>query len=198
MAAVTCTLIIAGFSILTKPPMVINDTPSPLQPEAGSIDNIEGKNDLQSDHSIADDFGFQLHRPEPENDIIIIENPHEKYPIGKNNPDMPEIGKIEIELLPDNNITCPHCGTVKYIDKAKWNGKTTGHCQFQLLVGTDGIPRRIIELNCSNSYIESIVRESLPKWKYHTKFENGEPVEFTTSSKLSFRLTDEDGNIIAE
>ena len=75
----------------------------------------------------------------------------------------------------------------------------SGHCKVRFNVSPEGQPFDVQATYCTESLFKSASVRSVQKWKYNPKIQDGRPVGRTgVESKISFRLTDERGNIIPE
>ena len=75
----------------------------------------------------------------------------------------------------------------------------SGHCKVRFNVSPEGQPFDVVATYCTQNLFERPSIRSVQKWKYNPKIQDGRPVGRTgVESKISFRLTDERGNIIPE
>ena len=75
----------------------------------------------------------------------------------------------------------------------------SGHCKVKFNVSPEGQPFDVQTTYCTQSLFSRPTIKSVQKWKYNPKIQDGRPVGRTgVVSKISFRLTDDRGNIIPE
>ncbi|WP_026941673.1 energy transducer TonB [Hellea balneolensis] len=75
----------------------------------------------------------------------------------------------------------------------------SGHCNVRFNVSAQGVPYDVQATYCTQSLFERATVKSVSKWKYRPKIVNGRAVAMTgVENKVSYRLTDERGNIIPE
>lgn len=75
----------------------------------------------------------------------------------------------------------------------------SGHCNVRFDVSPDGAPFNVSATYCTASLFERASVKSVEKWKYNPKIVDGRSVSRTgVESKITFRLTDERGNILPE
>lgn len=75
----------------------------------------------------------------------------------------------------------------------------SGHCKVRFDVSAQGAPFNVIATYCSSSVFKRPSIKSVQKWKYNPKIMNGRTVSRTgVESQITFRLTDERGNILPE
>lgn len=75
----------------------------------------------------------------------------------------------------------------------------SGHCKVRFNVSPEGQPFDVVATYCTERLFERPSIKSVQKWKYNPKIQDGRPVgRVGVESKISFRLTDERGNIIPE
>ena len=75
----------------------------------------------------------------------------------------------------------------------------SGHCRVRFDVSPEGQPFNVVATSCTQNVFERPSIRSVQKWKYNPKIQDGRPVGRTgVESKITFRLTDERGNIIPE
>ena len=77
--------------------------------------------------------------------------------------------------------------------------KTSGHCKVRFNVSAEGAPYDVTATYCTSSIFERSTVKSVQKWKYNPKIVNGRAVAMIgVENKVSYRLTDERGNVIPE
>jgi len=75
----------------------------------------------------------------------------------------------------------------------------SGHCKVRFDVSPDGTPFNIEAISCSQTLFKLPSVRSVRNWKYNPKIVNGRTVSRSgVETKISFRLTDERGNLIPE
>lgn len=75
----------------------------------------------------------------------------------------------------------------------------SGHCKVRFDVSPTGAPFNVVATYCTGRVFERPSIKSVEKWKYNPKIQDGVPVGRTgVENKITFRLTDERGNIIPE
>jgi len=77
--------------------------------------------------------------------------------------------------------------------------KKTGRCNVHFNVDPKGQPEDIIACFCTQKTLEEPAIESVKKWKYNPKFSEGLPTARTgVETRITFKVSDSDGNIIPE
>ena len=77
--------------------------------------------------------------------------------------------------------------------------KKSGHCRVMFDVTNTGYPTDVETLNCTDPIFKAAAIHSTRLWYYYPKVENNILVKRTNMrSKISFRLTDEAGELIPE
>ena len=75
----------------------------------------------------------------------------------------------------------------------------SGHCKVRFDVSAQGAPFNVIATYCTSSVFKRSSVRSVQKWKYNPKIVSGRTVARTgVESQITFRLTDERGNILPE
>lgn len=75
----------------------------------------------------------------------------------------------------------------------------SGHCKVRFSVSPEGAPFNVVTTYCTNSVFKRPSIKSVQKWKYNPKIVDGRAVARQgVESTITFRLTDERGNIIPE
>jgi len=75
----------------------------------------------------------------------------------------------------------------------------SGHCKVRFNVSAEGAPYDVQATYCTQSLFERATIKSVQKWKFNPKIVNGRPVAMTgVLNKVTFRLTDERGQLIPE
>lgn len=75
----------------------------------------------------------------------------------------------------------------------------SGHCKVRFDVSPQGAPFNVVASYCSGSVFKRSSIKSVQKWKYNPKIVDGRSVARKgVESQITFRLTDERGNIIPE
>jgi len=75
----------------------------------------------------------------------------------------------------------------------------SGHCNVRFDVSPEGAPFNVQATYCTQSLFKSSTIKSVQNWKYKPKVINGRPAaRIGVENKVTYRLTDERGNIISE
>ncbi|PHQ66640.1 MAG: hypothetical protein COB92_07275 [Robiginitomaculum sp.] len=75
----------------------------------------------------------------------------------------------------------------------------SGHCKVRFDVSAQGAPFNVIATYCTSSVFKRSSVRSVQKWKYNPKIVDGRTVARKgVESQITFRLTDERGNILPE
>ena len=75
----------------------------------------------------------------------------------------------------------------------------SGHCRVRFNVSAEGAPYDVVTTYCTQSLFERATVKSVSKWKFNPKIVNGRTVAMMgVENKVTYRLTDERGNIIPE
>ena len=75
----------------------------------------------------------------------------------------------------------------------------SGHCTVRFDVSAEGAPYNVQATYCTQSLFERATIKSVQRWKYKPKIQNGRPVAMSgVVNKVTYRLTDERGNLIPE
>ena len=75
----------------------------------------------------------------------------------------------------------------------------SGHCKVRFNVSAEGAPYDVTTTYCTQSLFERATVKSVQRWKFNPKIVNGRPVAMTgVENKVTYRLTDERGNLIPE
>lgn len=75
----------------------------------------------------------------------------------------------------------------------------SGHCKVRFDVSAEGAPFNVQATYCTQSLFERATVKSVQRWKFNPKIVNNRPVAMRgVENKVSYRLTDERGNIIPE
>ena len=75
----------------------------------------------------------------------------------------------------------------------------SGHCRLKFSISKTGYTKDVEVLNCTDDFFKAASVESVRTWYYYPKVENGEFVErHDTRTKMVFKISDEDGNLIPE
>lgn len=75
----------------------------------------------------------------------------------------------------------------------------SGHCMMKFDVSGQGTPFNIEAVSCSESLFARASVRAVQKWKYRAKMVEGLPVTRNgLTTRISFKLTDERGNVIPE
>lgn len=194
-AALVSTLLFAGFSRLTDPPIVIHDEPK----FSNSVDFAADEHNLDDqeiDHTIADDFGFRPRRPEPDGEIIVVENPHEKYIVRTTVPKAPKFSSPKIELF-ELESSVPFChghSRAPFSPFRSGKVKKSGSCRFTLKLTQQGLFDGITSIECSDDVFKTVSVKNIKTMFENEKREGCVPKH----SKITYRLLDEDGKIIPE
>ncbi|MDB2438437.1 energy transducer TonB [Hellea sp.] len=79
------------------------------------------------------------------------------------------------------------------------NAERSGHCNVRFNVSAEGAPYDVMATYCTQSVFERATKKSVTKWKYRPKILNGRAVAMIgVENKVSYRLSDERGNLIPE
>jgi len=79
------------------------------------------------------------------------------------------------------------------------SAERSGHCKVRFNVSAEGAPYDVIATYCTQTLFERATVKSVSRWKYRPKIVNGRPVAMTgVENKVTYRLTDERGNLIQE
>lgn len=75
----------------------------------------------------------------------------------------------------------------------------SGHCKVRFDVSPQGQPFNVVATYCTGSVFKRASIKSVEKWKYNPKMLDGRAVARNgVESQITFRLTDERGNILPE
>jgi len=75
----------------------------------------------------------------------------------------------------------------------------SGHCRVQFDVSPEGQPFNVSTTFCTSRVFERSTIKSVQKWKFNPKIVDGRAVSMSgVENKVTYRLTDERGNIIPE
>ncbi len=75
----------------------------------------------------------------------------------------------------------------------------SGHCKVRFDVSPEGAPFNVVATYCTQNLFKRPTTKNVQRWKYNPKIVDGRPVSRTgVETKITFRLTDERGNIIPE
>jgi len=86
----------------------------------------------------------------------------------------------------------------KVPDRALRDGKS-GHCRMRFDVNTSGSPFNIVAYSCTHSMFERESIRATSKFKYRPKIVDGLSVEMRgVETKITYRVTDDRGNILPE
>jgi len=86
----------------------------------------------------------------------------------------------------------------KVPDRALRDGKS-GHCKMRFDVNTSGVPFNINAYFCTHSMFERESVRATGKFKYRPKIVDGNSVEMRgVETKITYRVTDENGKILPE
>lgn len=75
----------------------------------------------------------------------------------------------------------------------------SGHCNMMFNISKTGYPKEVEALSCTDPIFKAAAVNSVRGWYYYPKVENNKFVERTNMrNKLTFRLTNEEGELIPE
>ncbi len=75
----------------------------------------------------------------------------------------------------------------------------SGHCKVRFDVSPEGQPFNVDTYYCSTNVFKRATTKNVQRWKYNPKIVDGRPTSRKgVETKITFRLTDEHGNIIPE
>lgn len=123
-------------------------------------------------------------------------NPHEKYAKDLPNPSPPALEIPKIELL-GSDETIPFCHGrygPRYSPFLSGTVNKSGSCEFELRVDADGRYKGVEWIKCSDETFKEVSLKNI-EFMYTRKIRKE---CFTVRSKITYRLMDEDGNIIPE
>jgi len=131
------------------------------------------------------------------------------YPVYKkpefNMPDLspPPFQSLEISLSGlHGSVNDHHCLNRHHrreIPEFPKHAKRSGHCVFSATIGTDGKAAAIDNITCSETVFKAYAEDAIKRSIFCKTDESGNPVPFELkNSRISWRLTDKDGNIIPE
>ena len=96
----------------------------------------------------------------------------------------------------------PHDGTLKSKPTPSFpvRAEKSGHCIYIINVTILGKVEAVERLDCSDDVFTKHTRQKLLQWIFHPKKdESGNNIPFKVGpQKISYRLTDKDGNIVPE
>ena len=108
----------------------------------------------------------------------------------------PKIDRSQFEIAVSDRDAQP---LVRIPPQMPPRAEKSGHCKVRFNVSPEGQPFDVQATYCTERMFESPSIRSVQKWKYNPKIQDGRPVGRTgVESKITFRLTDERGNIIPE
>ena len=108
----------------------------------------------------------------------------------------PKIDRSQFEIAVSDRDAQP---LVRIPPQMPPRAEKSGHCKVRFNVSPEGQPFDVQATYCTERMFESPSVRSVQKWKYNPKIQDGRPVGRTgVESKITFRLTDERGNIIPE
>lgn len=77
--------------------------------------------------------------------------------------------------------------------------ENSGHCRLRFDVLASGYPTNVETLHCTENLFKGSSIHSVRTWYYYPKVEDGKNVDsYGIKTKITFRLADEDGNLIPE
>jgi protein TonB len=78
-------------------------------------------------------------------------------------------------------------------------GDKSGHCTVRFDVSPEGAPFNVVATYCTSSMLERATTKSVLKWKFQPKIVDGQPTAMRgVENRVTYRLTDERGNILPE
>lgn len=160
---------------------------------------------------VAEDIAEPLDRKPPEL-MQKVETPPPPPDIEKVKAELPTTKLVETELIP--NFVPPVLEREKFVFTVAdgdaqpifrpapimpSRANRSGHCTVLFDVSADGMPYNIQTSSCSQKLFERATVKSVQRWKFKPKSSDGINVAMTgLRNKVSYRLTDERGNIIPE
>ena len=108
----------------------------------------------------------------------------------------PKIDRSEFKIAVSDRDAQP---LVRIPGQMPPNAEKSGHCTVRFDVSPDGQPFNVQTTFCTQSIFKRPTIKSVERWKYQPKIENGVAVSRTgVENRVTYRLTDERGNIIPE
>jgi len=140
--------------------------------------------------------------PPPELDIVkVAEVVVPKVPFGGT---VPDIDPFEIEfdsglgdiIVADGEeqpiVRIPPIFPPRFLQ-----GDNSGYCKMRFDVSAQGLPYNVQAVSCTNRLLSSPSIETVQKWKYKAKVQNGQPVDRPgLETTIRFELTDERGRLL--
>jgi len=129
---------------------------------------------------------------------VFEEKSKDKIEINLDNyiPEKPELSQIS--SLSDR----PHDGTLRSTPKPSFPARAekSGHCIYIISVTTLGMVDTIERLDCSDDVFTKHTKQKSLQWVFHPKKDDSENnIAFKVGpQKITYRFTDEDGNLIPE
>ena len=110
--------------------------------------------------------------------------------------DMPEIDQTDFVITVSDREVQP---LVRIAPIMPPRAEKSGHCRVRFDVSAEGAPFNVQATYCTQSLFERATVKSVQRWKFNPKIVNNRPVAMRgVENKVSYRLTDERGNIIPE
>ena len=109
---------------------------------------------------------------------------------------MPEIDQTDFVITVSDRDPQP---LVRIAPIMPPRAEKSGHCRVRFDVSAEGAPFNVQATYCTQSLFERATVKSVQRWKFNPKIVNGRPVAMRgVENRVSYRLTDERGNIIPE
>lgn len=110
--------------------------------------------------------------------------------------DMPEISQKDFVITVADGDVQP---LVRISPIMPPRAEKSGHCLVRFNVSAEGTPFEVQTTFCTQSLFERATIKSVQRWKFKPKIVNGRPVAMRgVKNKVTYKLTDERGNIIPE
>ena len=108
---------------------------------------------------------------------------------------MPDIKRDFIITVSDRDAA----PTVRIAPIMPPRAEKSGHCRVRFNVSAEGAPYDVQTTYCTQSLFERATIKSVQRWKFNPKMVGGRAVAMQgVENKVSYRLSDERGNIIPE
>jgi len=109
---------------------------------------------------------------------------------------MPKIDQEAFVITVSDRDAVP---TVRIAPIMPPRAEKSGHCNVRFNVSAEGAPYDVQATYCTQSLFERATIKSVARWKFAPKIVNGRAVAMTgVENKVSYRLSDERGNLIPE
>ena len=108
---------------------------------------------------------------------------------------MPDIKRDFIITVSDRDAA----PTVRIAPIMPPRAEKSGHCRVRFNVSAEGVPYDVQTTYCTQSLFERATIKSVQRWKFNPKMVGGRAVVMQgVENKVSYRLSDDRGNIIPE